>query len=198
MARENEAQPVNPALVGLTPEQFAAILAAIPKPADDDTLLKKRAEYDAEAMRRALHPEIEFHPGISVYSHPEGDKAHPKEPLKCQVFWVGFPLELETLTTEEAELANQLVSHTAMRGEAKYTVTRTDGTPMQVDVTCDTDNLNQIRKLMIMFPCRDEQRHNLPSMANMLREMLGVLSPKEAELRAEITKLRAELSKASK
>ena len=198
MARQDEAQPVAPQVLPLTTDQFAELVKAIKGGADEDDLLKKRAEYDAQAMRRALHPENEQHPGISVFSHPEGDQKHPKEPLVCEMFWVGYPEMAETLTVEESRLLNLLAAKTQLAGNKSYSVTRTDGSPMKVDVTCEADHTGALRKLEIFFPCRGEAKNNLPSKASMLREMLGELSATEASMREEIVRLRAQLAQAGR
>lgn len=201
--RESKGEAVQP-VVAMTPEQIAELLKAIKS--DDDDLLKKKADYDAQAMKRVLKPENETHPGISVYN-PLGERDHPKPKLACAAYWVGYDLREDNLTPEEITLLNALVEQTITDGFphvddqgkacAKYDCQRTDGSPLMVTVYAVRDGA-RLNKIDVQFPCRGEQKFNLPSMSALLRQMLNVMEPKQAEALAEIARLRKELAALSR
>ena len=144
---------------------------------DDDETLQRRAKYEAEAHARLTRKENEQHPGISVYSYPEGDVARPKAPLKCEMFWVGYPLEVEGLTPTEVDLLNQA-------DEGEFVFHRTDGAFEKLSVKGQTDTHGRLRRLEFYYPCRGENRNNLPSMTALLREAYGRKSQEQLELDA--------------
>ncbi len=148
----------------------------------DDETLQKRAQYEAEAHARLTHRENEHHPGKSVYSYPEGDVARPKPALKCKMYQCGYDLSPDTITPEEIDLLNQLTI-------GAFTFKRTDGSEEKLTVTGELDPQGQPTRLLINYPCKGELRHNLPSLADMLRAALGRPTPELVELAA----LRAEL-----
>jgi hypothetical protein len=73
-----------------------------------DKLLEKTAGTTAEAFRSALIPENKVHPGISVFSYPEGDLKHPKPRLDCDTIFCGHRQREDNLTPEEIIAANAL------------------------------------------------------------------------------------------
>src|SRR3990167_4975823 len=81
-----------------------------------------------EKLITKTHPENIEHPGISVYSYPEGDHARPKPDLKCKMYWIGYELRTDTLTPQEIDLLNRV-----QPGE--FRVTKADGTgiPFRVE-----------------------------------------------------------------
>lgn len=56
------------------------------------------------------------HPGISAFSHPEGDVAHPKDKLNMDTYHCGVRLREDTLTPAEITLLNDLNSDRECRG----------------------------------------------------------------------------------
>jgi hypothetical protein len=56
------------------------------------------------------------HPDISVYSHPEGNVAHPKAKLDKKTYLNSIQLHEDTLTPAEIELLNALDSDRECRG----------------------------------------------------------------------------------
>lgn len=156
---------------------------------DDDRLeaiLLKVASVSAEAQERAINPSNRSHPGISVYSYPEGDRARPRA-LKCPMFWVGYDLREDTTTAEELELLN-------VANPGVYNFTRLDGSNETLTITSVSNPDGSLAKLMFDFPTR-ERRESLPSMAAMLRQALGVKTPEQQELerlRAEVEAMRAQ------
>ncbi len=139
------------------------------KSAEKDT----DAERQAKATRKAMRPENEHHPGVSVYSRPGGEQVNPKGDLVCKTFWAGTTLSPDTLTADELDLVNSVP-------EGKYLCTRSDSSKVKVTVFVTTGEQGQPEKKDIFFPTRGGLRHNLPSMVSMLREMhaqAGVASP---------------------
>lgn len=159
---------------------IAALKAAT---GNDDDSLQRRAQYEAEAHARLNKRENTEHPGKSVYSHPEGDVARPKANLICEMFWAGYDLTIDNLTPVEIDLLNQ-----AQIGE--FLFHKTDGSESKLTVAGETNAHGKYQRLLFTFPCRGDHRHNLPSMAAMLREAYGLVSAEQAELIA----LRAEVA----
>ncbi len=130
----------------------------------------KLAEKDTDAVRqaqatkKAMRPENEQHPGISVYSRPLGEQLDPKGDLVCKTFWAGTTLSADTLTPEELDLVNGLP-------DGRYQCTRSDGSKFKVTAFTTTGELGTAEKRDIFFATRGGLRHNLPGMVAMLREM---------------------------
>lgn len=154
---------------------------------NDDDSLKKRAEYEAEAHKRINKRENEQHPGISVYSYPEGDIAHPKPALKCKMYWVGYDLHTDTLTPEEVRLLNL-----AKPGEFQFH--KTDGSLSTLTVTSKALADGSLERLEFQFPCRGDNRHNLPSKVSMLTEVYDRGNDERARLLKEVDELKALLA----
>ena len=129
-------------------------------------LIQAQADANAEANRKLLRPENTFHPGVSVFSHPEGERAHPKAPLACKTTWAGTLLEDSTLTAEEVDLTNAVPP-------GEYLCRRADGTSMKVTVSGDITPTGAFVKKDIFFSTRGVLRHNLSSMVGMLKEMVA-------------------------
>lgn len=175
-------EPLAPQFITLTPEQFAAL---VPNRADQDAFLKKQAQYTAEAHEHIVNPSNQTHPGISVYSHPEGERAHPKSALQCRIFWVGYEERADELTPTEIDLYNL-----ALPGE--YQFTRLDNTKDKLTITGERGPGGQFQRLEFNFRCADEAKDTVPSKVTMLREAFGLEA--EHELRAENEALRARLA----
>lgn len=171
---------------------------------NDDPHAKERALLEAERLaleherlKREM-PENKQAPGISVYSYPEGDLAHPKPDLKCKMYWIGYELNTDTLTPVEVDLLNRV-----QPGE--FRVTKTDGTAIPFKVAAkygdriDTaTDRPELRELSIWFPCKAaDQKQNHASMSQYLQQVLGDRIPTNAELLAEVAQLRAQLAGAS-
>jgi hypothetical protein len=156
-----------------------------------ERVLSKVAETTAQAQERAANPSNKTHPGISVYSYPEGDRARPRE-LHCPMTWAGFDLGTDTTTAEEIELLN-------LATPGVYKFARTDHTPSHpslgiLTVTGERDAGDALMKLAFTFPV-EEQRDTLPGIAAMLRSAFRVPTPQErelAEMKAQLEALKAE------
>lgn len=167
-------------------EQVAALLASKASTQNDDLekILLSVAQMSADAHERAANPSNKTHPGISVFSHPEGDRARPRTPFKCEMFWVGYPLDLDTTTVEEIELLN-------LAEPGTYSFKRSDRSTETLTITGERAPDGRIEKLLFTFPVR-ENRETLPSMEDMLRSAFGVKTPEQRELdelRAAVARL---------
>lgn len=147
-----------PQLMTLTMEQFERLLG---NRGDSDEFLKKQAQYQAEANKKALRPENEQHPGISVY-RPNGRK---NLELKCKTFWVGYPLDVDTLTEDEVRLINEIDR------VGEYTFTKSDGSASKISVTGERDANGNWTRMLFHFPCQGDDRYSLPSMKSILTEV---------------------------
>lgn len=157
---------------------------------NDDESMKRRAMFEAEARKRLDEDDNRTHPGISVYSYPEGDRAALEagkvKKLKCEMFWLGYPLEIETLTPAEVDALNLATG-------GKFPYHKSDGSTETLTVKA-TDGLNgQLEKIEFTFPCRGDLKHNQPPLLTLLREAFG--QPDElTALRAELAKAQAKLA----
>lgn len=140
-------------------------------------------------------PENPDAPMISDYN-PLGERDHPKPPLKCPMFWVGYDLRTDTLTPMEVELLNQL-----QPGE--FRVTKADGTkiPLKVeakyaDTYDEATGRFKVEKMNVWFPTKGDHRQNHGSMVGYLRQVLYGAVPSSDELQAEVARLKAELASA--
>lgn len=157
-----------------------------------ETVMSKLIQVQADAQQAALREIAERdrrddvnYPRVSVYSYPEGDRARPRPPFKCKMFWVGFDQDWDTTTAQEIELLNQMEP-------GEYTFRRIGGAPEKLHVHGERNASGALTKLDFMFASK-EQRDTLPPMAWMLRDALGVKTAEQAEidrLRAEIETLR--------
>ena len=162
--------------VTLTTDQFKELLSAVGgriglDKQDQLDLIEAQAAANAKATKQALRPENERHPGISAYSRPGGELANPKGMLRCPTFWAGAKQEEDVLTADELDLLNAVVP-------GEYTCTKSDGTRFAVTVTGEKNpETGAYRKIDVMFVTRGTNRHNLPGMASMLREMVATKAP---------------------
>jgi hypothetical protein len=185
-------EPTMAAILAKMTDLVAQVLAAKTDPE------RETAAKQVEMIERLItktHPENVEHPGISVYSHPEGDRFHPKDDLRCKMFWIGYELKTDTLRPDEIALLNRV-----QPGE--FRVTKADGTGIPFRVTAkQSDKLGedgrpQIEQLSMWFPCKGDQRDNHLSMTSYLQQVLGDKLPTIQEALAELAKLKAELAAA--
>ena len=170
----------DPQFITLSPEQFAQIVGS--REGSDD-YLRKMAEFQAQATKKALRPENEQAPGISAFN-PLGERDHPRPKLKCKMFWVGYPLEIEALTREEATLLNRVEQ------VGQFTFTRADGSPDTIEVRGTRDANGTWQQIEFLFACQGDKKNNLPPMTAMLRDILGLGSEAD-ELRKRVAELEA-------
>jgi len=164
---------------GITAGQLKDVLAELVKVQADAHLAAMR-----EIAERDQREDLNY-PRISAYN-PLGDKAHPRDPFKCRMFWNGFDMDWDTTTAEEIRLLNLVEP-------GQYRFRRIDGrTWEQMTVTGERNATGALSKLEFFFPTK-ENRDTLPSMVSMLRDILGVQTPEQQEiarLKAELEKLR--------
>jgi hypothetical protein len=140
-----------PALA-MTQEQFAQLLSAVRDTGNVEQtnrleqILLKTAEVSAQTMKRALKPENETHPGISVFSYPEGDVSKPRPALPFQLFWNNFPIHkfVEQHHWYELQLFSQLTP-----GEYHVSLANDEGA-QPITVKADYDANRQITKLDVI------------------------------------------------
>lgn len=121
----------------------------------------------AKAMQKAMRPENETHPGISCFSYPEGDQAHPKAPLPFEVFIDTYPASKwpETEHWREWELMAQL-----QPGE--FTIMRKDGIPMRVTVSGERDVNGKLKKVVVDLPKDKDERKQVPPKIVLLQQLV--------------------------
>lgn len=140
-----------------------------------------------EQLLVKTRPENAEHPGISVYSYPEGEKARPKADLKCKFIWCGQEESKEQLTPEEIDLRNQLEP-------GEYKVTKANGNQITFRVTGKKTDAGKLEQLDVWYPCRNEHKTDHMSNVAYLRQVLGAHIPSLEDLLAENARLRAAAS----
>lgn len=168
----------------LSEDQFAQLLQVLAAGRDRGngldtetlkTALEGAALLSAQTMRKAMRPENETHPGVSVFSYPEGDVARPKKIPPFAFFYNGYPCSkfMETEHWREVELMNDV-----QPGE--FTVIRMDGSKMTVSVTAERDADGQITKMHVLFPVSREEKSLVPPKATVLYQLVhaGTKAPK--------------------
>lgn len=154
-----------------------------------EKILLKVAETTAAAAERAANPSNKSHPGVSVFSYPEGDRERPRK-LNCPMTWVGTEVGIDTSTAEEIELFNLAIP-------GVYQFKRTDGTPETLTVTGERDAGDRVTKLAFSFSLAKETRDTLPGVVAILRGAFRVPSPQERELadmKAQLEAMRQQLA----
>lgn len=167
--------------------QIAQTLAAVQAQAkggsDMTDALKQITETLAGVANRS-RPENPTHNGISAFSHPLGDYAQPKDKLKCDMYWVGFPETPETLTPAEIACLNALAP-------GNYFVTKANGDHIPFTVTGKQKQNGDLESLWIDFPCKGDQRHDHRSKVDYCREATGEKVKSYDDLMKELETLRA-------
>ena len=148
---------------------LAALTAAVaqtqqPKGLDIDSvraLLEEMRQQTGETLRQIVIPENKVHPGVSVFSHPEGDLKQPKPALGYELLWNGYPVHQfpETETWDEWAACGQLAP--LVPGE--YTVLRNDLSKMAVAVTGEKDADGKPTKILVTHPQTREDKDKVPS-----------------------------------
>lgn len=151
---------------GITKEDLAAILT-------------QTAQVSAQTMQKALKPENETHPGLSAFSHAEGDQKQPKGALPFECYYNGYPVHKfpETETWREWQLYSQVKP-------GEYTVIRKDGTPMHVTVRGEKDALGKLTKVWIEHPILRDEKGLVPPKTVLLYQILHNENPRKAFVEA--------------
>lgn len=184
MAKRDEVIDEPMTAPALTSDQFAQLLQAIAgsrTSLDADslaTILRETSEATAKSMQKALKPENSDHPGLSVFSHPDGEKAVPKPPLPYELFWNGYPVH----KFPETETWSEWLAQSNMPGPGKYTVLRSDLSKMVVDVTAELNADGAPTKVLVTHPMNREDKDRVPPKTAIIAQMHGKDNPKAAFL----------------
>jgi len=205
MAKEKDGAVAEPALNGLTQEQLQALLAAgasfdhivqltangfgyehilrlapsLKAPQGGGGLTAADLKTLLDGQRKAMRPENEQHPGISAFSHPDGEQAHPKDTLRRPTFFNGMREHEDCLTPIEIELYNRFdKTMTARDGRWKADV-RQNGSAQELHIT--TVEIGSL-----------DGRLSLPQLTLILRELLdGAEAANPDALAARVVALEA-------
>ena len=137
---------------------------------------------NAAAMARTPIPENAVDPGHSVYSHPDGDQAHPRTTLKCDTFLgiydddgvakPAFEIFEDTCTEDERVLINELKP-------GVYRIERNDGITALWRVVQKSDDNGQPTRLIVAVPQQwlsPEQFQQMPGQLNFLKQLVAAQS----------------------
>jgi hypothetical protein len=167
-------------------DKFELLIAALTQRKDgglskDDLreILAETQKTAANAMQKALKPENETHPHISVFSYPEGDIAHPKGDLPFQFFYNAYPCHKfpETEHWREWELMKQVKP-------GEFTVVRKDGSVMGVSVKGEYDANQTLTKVSVEFPVSREEKWLVPPKSVVLYQLVYPDNPRKRFLEA--------------
>lgn len=161
--------------------------------------IENAAIINAQAMKKALRPENELHPGISVYN-PRGEQKYPR-PKPTQIYMLAkYPIcdpgNYDTTTYSELELLNQLKP-------GIYPITKSDGLTVNVLVKTEYDGADRPYKTTLFADGKgiqdDEQRQNWQPLMQILTEMVTGEGPTQsyARYQARIDALEAKLAAVS-
>lgn len=161
---------ISPALLTLLFEKLGAVLKD-----NKDLDMQAAATYHALAMKKALRPENEISPMVSVYN-PKGETAFPR-PKPTHIYLMGpYPIaepgNYDTCTWTEIELLNQLVP-------GSYTVTKADGQDVKLTVKTEYDASGKkpYRTTLIMPIADDDQKANWPPLMQVLTQVITGEAP---------------------
>lgn len=188
------AQAVSQAGFAPTMEQWGELMEKLTKNQALD--LENAATINAQAMKKALRPENEIAPGVSVFN-PRGDIAYPR-PKPSQIYMLAkYPIcdpgNYETTTYTELEMLSQL------RG-GLYMVTKSDASTVQVMVKQEVDAAGKPYKTTLFADGKglkdDEDKNNWPPLIQILTEIVTGDGPAKSFLRMEtrIAELEARLA----
>ena len=188
MALTTDPTPVE-AYVPASPEAVAAAPGAMPPPefwtqlidtlrtnkaADQETA----AQLHAMAMKKALRPENEISPMISVFN-PKGETQYPRPKPRC-IFLMGpypiaEPSNYDTATWTEIELLNQL-------RPGDYLVTKADGTDVKltVKVEYESNGVTPFKTTLLMPIADDDQKANWPPLVQLLTQIVTGEAPMQS------------------
>lgn len=159
MAEKRVAEQTEPVVAALTFEQMKELLA-LQQPGLSATDLAKAV---AEGASKARKPENAEHPGISVYSHPEGERDRPKDKLKCKMFIGGGPLEEGTLTPKEIEALNRMTP-------GHYRIRKSDDSETVLEVRGQVNANKEIEKLWIVIHPEDPDKNGFGTLTKLVSQ----------------------------
>lgn len=185
---------VQSAGIAPTAEQWSQLMAVLSTNKIAD--MEVAATIHAQAMKKALRPENEVAPGVSVYN-PQGERDHPR-PKPTHIYMMGpYPIadpgNYDTVTLTEIELLNQLKP-------GDFQVTKADGTSVKATIKTEYEgDGTKPRRTWLHIPiANDEQKESWPPLVQVLSEILTGETPMQsyaryqriiAEQQAEIARL---------
>jgi len=174
-----------------TMEQWSELISALKHNSAADQ--EMAALFHAQAMKKALRPENEMAPGISVFNPSGGARPMPAcdyylngfpapgQPLPRQGFPICTPNDTFTVTNTEIVLLNTLQAGT-------YPVTKADGTQTKAGVVQHRDHGGKVSATVIMIQIADdEQKNNWPPLVQLLTEITTGETPARSYARMEAT-----------
>jgi hypothetical protein len=154
-----------------TDDKFMLLLEALNARRGSDLdaeTLEKLLAGQATAMKKALRPENDEHPGHAALAYPEGDKAKPREGiLSHEFFYNGFPVHKfpENHAWYELEMAEKV-----QPGE--YRVILKDMTDKLVTVKGETNAKGIATKVSVEFGVSREEKGLIPPMYVLLYQLV--------------------------
>lgn len=132
-------------------------------------------------QRKAMRPENDRHPEISVFSYPEGNLAHPKPPLSRTVFFNGTREREDALSALEVELYNRFdTDRTAREGMWRARIVR-NGSEEELHIVTEPKTL--------------DGRQSLPPLTQLLRELRdGAEAANPDLLAAQVERMKAQIA----
>jgi len=176
-----------------TLDQWASLIEAIKSNKEADT--EVAAHIHAQAMKKALRPENEVAPAISVYN-PRGETKYPR-PKPTHIYMMArYPIcdpgNYDTVMWSEIELLNQV-------RPGEYMVTKADGLDVKVLVKTETDAAGKPFRTTLFADGNgiqdDEARNNWGSLLQILSQIVIGERPEQSYVRYQtiIDKQRDEL-----
>lgn len=180
MAKEVEKDGAMPTVVALTADQLVEVLETV-------------GQSNAEAMRASLRKDNPNYNEKSVFTHPEGEKAHPKEKLRRKSYFCSARLREDQLTPTEIALLNRFTANKDAR-EGRWTarITRsgTDET-LLIDVPIksidDRMSLPSGLTLILRELLEGEDSVNVDSMAEKVEQLQNRIAQLERGRPAQAT-----------
>lgn len=124
------------------------------------------AKASISAAERLAPPKEHPYPAISAFN-PEGELKNPRPALLGDIYWVGYLLRGDELTRQEIELVNGL-------RPGDYEVRARSGQPLPFKVRDLDPGSRESRRLLVLFPSATaDQRHDLPTMVEMLQQVVA-------------------------
>lgn len=152
--------PASEPSVALTFEQLKELIAA---GKSEPISAAQIADIAANAAAKAKMPENRVSPGISVYSHPEGERDHPKAKLKCRMYLGACPIEGVTCTPAEIDALNALEP-------GLYRVEKTDGSKAVLEVRGQWNANKDLERLWLVIPKDDENKNAYPGLVALSQQ----------------------------
>jgi hypothetical protein len=151
-------------------DKFERLIAALMQQKSagiDIDALRAVLSENSKAVAKTMRPENETHPGMSAFSHPEGDIARPRVALPFELLWNNYPVHKfpETQHWRELELMAKLKP-------GVFKVLMKDGTPMTVTVKADRNAKDEITRIVVEFPVSREDKFRIPPMSALLYQIV--------------------------